>query len=355
MLYINNKFVELNKTTGEFSEVGKDYQEKISQLKLRFGRWVTLRSRKEAKVNATGLLEQVAPATIPLRIVIGGRNGTEEWLYTEAFPVMKDNVVIPETTQLIVLHGELTIDLDKQSDLAYFLIEKHSFCQGKKPKYYIVDEEKMARTVAEQRRLDTKLQEIIYGENSKLNVDLNFLRLVGQKWGIGNAYKLSKDALQNQLFDIVANADKKRKGRGIDEFVKEVKSSDNTEQIKVGAVVQDAIDKKVIVFDTINKRWELNWEDGTHKPLLSMSIEDLPRKEEVLKNHMFNDTSLYAQLVVAMGGEKGEVGLVIDKEEVIACNDRNQLMGWAKALAINPYQKKNELIKQEILDKLEKN
>jgi hypothetical protein len=349
MIYINNQFVDFSKPDGVFKDIVAEYHKTVNDLRKKFGKFIIIRSRKEAKVNKTGLLEQLPPKTIPLKIVLGGANGSEEWLYTETFPIIKDGIAVTDTNQLIVQHGELRIDLNKKPDLAYFLTKKHSALS--KGKFYVLDVEAKNRTLAEQRARDAKLNNAIYGENSQLNTDLDFLRLISKRWGIGGADKQDKFALQNQLYDIVSRSDKdKGKGRGVDEFVSDIKSSGKTDQLEIAAKVRDAIDRKVVIFDELNHKWQIDYKDGKYKDIVFVSIEDLPSKDEVLVMYMCNDNALYAQLVAAIGDDGAE--LVIDDEEVAVCNERDKLYKWAKALEINPLRLTNEKLRTEILAKL---
>lgn len=350
MIYVNNEFLDFSVKNSKYSNIVTDYHKEVSILKQKFGKFIIIRSRKEAKVNKTGLLEQVAAKTIPLRITIGGANGSEEWVYTEAFPVIKEGQLTTESNQLIVKHGELLVDLDKKPDLAYFLVKKHPSLQS--GKFYVLDVEAKNRSLAEQRSRDARLNSAIYGENSQLNTDLIFLRLISKRWGIGGADKQDKFALQNQLYDIVSKSDKVKGGRGIEDFVSDIKFSGNTDQLEVAAKVRDAIDKNIVIFDIVNHKWQLDYKDGKYKDLIAVSIEDTPRKDEVLVLHMCEDTHLYAQLVAAMGGDKKEIGAVIDINEVQACDERGKLLGWAKALGINAWQLKNDKLKESILNKL---
>jgi len=350
MIYINNEFVDFGKSDGKFAEIKEDYKKEIANLKKRFGGFIVIRSKKKAKVNKTGLLEQLPPKTMPLRIVLGGDMGSEEWLYTENFPVIKDGMAIVDTNQLIVKHGELIVDLHKKPDLAYFLVKKHPFLQS--GKFYVLDVESENRTLAEQRSRDSRLNNAIYGENSQLNTDISFLRLISKRWGIGGADRQDKFALQNQLYDIVSKSDKiKDSGRGVDEFISDTKSSGNTDQLEIAAKVRDAIDQNVVIFDNINHKWQIDYKDGKYKDILFVSIDDLKRKDEVLVLYMCNDSSLYSQLVAAMG-TSGDVSIVIDSDEVEASNDREKLLGWSKALGIKAWQLSNEKLREAILIKL---
>lgn len=351
MLYLNSKFIDFNNPAPEFREIADDFHKKTAKLKERFGQAVTIISRKEPKLNATGIIEPVANATIPLHIATKGANGREEWLYCEVAPEFKDGVLVPETKQKIVQYGELRIDLETDPDFAYFLLEKHSMI--KRGKYVLVDNESDEKKKADKRAREVSLTSMIYGENSQLNLDLNFLRLVAKRWGVGAADGMSKPVLQNALYDQVTASENKKGGRGIDDFLKDVKSTDNAGQLKIAGTVRDAIDSKAIVFDNVTKQWLINYQDGVSKPLMTVAIEDMPKKEEILILYLQSDNHLYSQLLAAMGGEKSVVKASIEKEAVRNTDDLSALRGYAKSLGINSFGKKKDELRVEILDKLQ--
>jgi len=351
MLFLNNKLVNFENPAPEHQKVADDYHTKVKELKSRFGTSVTVISRKTPRVNSTGLVEPISNSTIPLNVAVIGKNGREEWLYCENIPEIKDGVAIPETRQRIVRYGELLINLEEEPDFAYFFLEKHGMI--KKGKYHIVDEEATERAKAAKRIEETKLSDAIYGEASQLNIDINFLRLIAKRWGIGNADNLTKAVLQNMLFDTVGATSAKKEGRKIEDFLKDVKGTDAS-ALKVAATVRDAIDANIVVFDQVDKRWLINYQDGTEKTLMSVSIEDLSKKDEILILYLQSDNHLYSLLVSAMGKGENKVQISIDKEAVRNTDDISALRAYAKSLGINSFAKQKEAVRAEILEALDK-
>lgn len=269
-------------------------------------------------------------------------------------PEIKDGIVIPETRQKIIQYGELIIDLDTDPDFAYFLIEKHGMI--KSGKYNILDHETDERLKAEHRRKETLLNSVIYGDNAKLNIDVDFLRLIAKRWGIGNADKQGKDTLQNQLFDMVQSAEKQKKskqaGRGIDDFVKDVRGSDTSEALKVASLVRDAIDAKIVIFDPINRKWIIDYKDGNFKNIMTVSIDDTDQKDEVLILYLQSDNNLFALLSAAMGTPKQKVAEGIDADKIRETEDIAVLRQYAKSLGVTAFQKGKEPLRIELLEKL---
>lgn len=364
MLFINNQLVLLDKQGIDpkepkdlYETVILDYRKKLSEYRQRFGRYVILKDRKEPKINYVdgkpGLLEPVPNATIPLRLSLTGKNGKEEWVYTETTPQFKDGIVQLETNSKIVYYGELMIDLDETPDLAYFLLEKHGMI--KKGVYHVVDHASDERKKAESRRNETKLFEIIYGENAKLNLDIAYLRLMAKRWGISNADAQSKDFLQNTLHDVVRAAEerkkKNREGRGIDDFISDVRTSDGNEQIQVAGHVRDAIDRGILTFDVGDKTWKINYGDGTYAVVVTVSNQDIPQKDEVVLLYMQQDNHIYSRLISAMGSDAKEV---INVETVQTTDDYAVLTKYAQSLKIKMYPRpKMDDLRGQILSKLQ--
>lgn len=362
MLYVNSKFVELDKEGIDpkepkdlYEKVILDYRKKLSEYKQRFGRYVTVKDRREPKLNITGLLEPVPNAAIPLRLALVGENGREEWVYTEVTPQLKEGVLHLDTNSRIIYYGELRIDLQENPDLAYFLLEKHPMF--KKGRYYVEDFAADERKKAEGRRNETKLFEVIYGGQARLNMDLAYLRLIAKRWGISSADTQSKDFLQNNLYDRVKTAEEKKRkskaGRGIDEFINDVRASDSNEQLQVAGHVRDAMDKNILTFDVGDKTWKINYGDGTFYNVLSVSAQDLPQKEEAVILYLQEDNSIYSKLMSAMGADKGQVTDVINPSVVRETEDYSVLRAYAKSLDIIAYQKSKEDLRIAILTKLQ--
>jgi hypothetical protein len=351
MLYVNGKFLNLDSASGENSHLVTEYQALIKKLRNRFGRYVTLRNKREPKVNATGLLEQPPNSTIPLRISVSGKNGKEEWLYAEVAPETKDGVLAPDTTQKIVRYGELTIDLENEPDFAYFFIGKHSMFE--KGIFYILDEEAMEDQKADERTREAQLTQAIYGENSPLVVDKTLLVLVAKRWGIANAEKMAKSTIQNRLFENVWEAENKKADRGVSEFLADIKSSNDGDKLKIAGIVRDAIDKGILIFDVADKYWKINYQDGTYRDVLNISISDLHRKDEALILYMQSDNHLYTLLRSAMGKEGEDLVGSIDIDKVRTTEDFSILRTYARSLDINLFKKSKDTLRQEILERIQ--
>jgi len=367
MLYLNAKLLELDREGIDpkdpkdiYETMILDYKKKISEYRQRFGRYLTLKDKKEPKLNYNpdtkkSILEPVPNVAVPLRISVAGKNGREEWVYSEVAVPIKDGIVQLEQNSKIVYYGEWVIDMDTNPDLAYFMLDKHSMI--KRGQYKIEDPISDERKKAEDRRNEAKLDNIVYGENAKLNIDLAYLRLIAKRWGIAAADKQNKDQLQNALYDKVKTEEAKKRrnktGRGIDEFVNDVRASDESEQLQVAGHVRDAIDKNILVFDVGDKTWKINYGDGTYYNVFTVAVSDLQNKDEAIILYLQQDNHIYSKLISAMGTDKKDVGDVIDPMIVRETNDYNALRGYAKSLDIQAFQKTKEELRAAIMTKLQ--
>jgi hypothetical protein len=169
MLYLNGKYFDVNDINGENKEHVKDYRDKVAKLRENYGRWLLVKTKDKDVKNPSGLLEPKKTITVPLICTVGGRNGTEEWAYSENAASVKDGQVLLDTRQLLVRFGEYMLDMDATPDLAYFLTEKHVFF--KNGKLHIHDERSLAKVEADERRLRARLESSIYNDTSHLNVN----------------------------------------------------------------------------------------------------------------------------------------------------------------------------------------
>lgn len=356
MLYINNKYLNLDaKVSGdEFDAIRKDFHKKIRDLKDRFGDYVSLKSRKVPVRNPSGLLEPWKVITLPLKQVVAGANGSEEWVYTSSVPLVKDGYVVPDSLQEIIRNGELKISLDKDPDKAYFFLYKHEFVKNGTLILEDVksDEEKKALA----RKREAKLNFIIYDDASSLNTDEEKLKVIARRWGVFNVDGLTPAQIKNRLYDVVIESDrnslKDNKFRTIQDFVSDCEV-DNT--VKVGAIIQEAMDEGYLFFDDNTRQWKIDYKDGGHKPvLLAVSSNEVKNKREVLIANLIMDSKALSVVENVLGKELGAYASpVLDKEYVERIDNIQLLRKHAKSLGINSFGKNAESIRKEILEKLE--
>jgi len=356
MLYVNNKFFNLDERVkdDEFIELRKDLHKKVSALKQRFGDWITLRSSKQPERNSSGLLEPWQNITVPLKQIVNGTNGSEEWLYTESLPQIKDGYVIPDSLQEIVRYGELRINLNDQPDKAYFYMYKHDFV--KRGKLVLVDLQSDEERRAAQREREAELNFYIYNKASSLNQDAGLLRVVARRWGVVNTNTLSDAQIKNTLYDLVMEGERQNakdgKTRGIHEFGEDCKV-DNS--VKIGSVVQEAMDEGFLVFVEETRQWCIDYKDGGNKPvLLAVSSQEVSSKREALIAHLSIDLKALQLLENVMGRDLSKEASPLLPVNVLERTDDFQILKQqAKSIGINSFGMKKEDLKALLLEKAE--
>lgn len=355
MLYINNKYFNLDeKANDEFNEIRKDFHFRINTLKKKFGDSITLETRNKPKRNPSGLLEPWQIFTVPLKQVVKGNKGSEEWLYSESIPKMENGYVVPDTVQEIVRYGKIDINLNDQPDKAYFLLHKHIFVKNGELKLVdlAADEEK----VAEEREREAELHNVIYGKHSALNLDKSKLNLIAMRWGLRGVESLTPAQIKNKLYDAVIDSDAKAKKDGryrtILDFLDDCRL-DNS--VKIGAVIQEAMDKGFLVFKEDSRQWCIDYQDGGVTPvLLSISAGDLVNKREILISHLSIDYKSLEKLENVMGKKiEGSASQILDPDIIEKLDNMDALRKQAKLLGINTFQMNRDTMKKEILAKLQ--
>ena len=353
MLYLNGKYLDVNDKNGDMGQHARDYQDKVAKLRTTYGQWLTIKTKKEMKINPTGIAEAIPTITVPLISVVAGPNGTEEWAYSENAVVVKDGQMQLETRQFLVRNGEVTLDLNTQPDLAYYLTEKHPFM--KSGKLRIHDERELARSTAEDRRLRTRVESAIYNETSTLNVNRNSLETVCKRWGITGTSSKTKDQLQNELYDRVLESEarfkKSRTGRGIQEFLEDARGNND---MKVGAYVNEAIENGVVVFNPRALTWEVET-GGAERPILvSIPATELNLKEEILIDAVLSDAKVKALLENALGRSEVDPAQVLnfDIEDVRNTSDYKYMQRMGKELKLKVLGVPKEELREAIVQAL---
>jgi hypothetical protein len=132
---------------------------------------------------------------------------------------------------------------------------------------------------------------------------------------------MSEFAIRNQLYDAVLLGEgKKMKGQkvhGIEEFLMDFNLG---ESVKIGSVVQEAIDKRILSFDRGSGEWKLIV-DKSQMPLSLMMVSpsDVPHARVKLTDYLLKNKYDFDVLVKTLSGDTIiKYGQVYDKEEIVA-------------------------------------
>jgi hypothetical protein len=316
MIYVNGKMVDFKnrKSDYEFADIVSDYHSTINDLQNKHKGSVRFVTRRPLRVDP--ITKSVRPTKAyswPNKLKRITPNGVEEWVYSRSVATVKDGVVNSNDPYFQVTRGEVTFRTDEDPDFIYFLLHHRAIKSGR---LRIDDPEADQRQRADAMRLESRFKDMIYSENSPLYDDLDKLKVIARKWGVGGVDDKSEPALRNALFDAVQNGEnKKKKGQsahGIDEFLNDFNMG---EGVKVGAAIQQAIDKEILSFNRQTNEWMLIV-DKDQMPLSLMMVQptDVSKARVKLSEYLIRNKHDFAVLEKVLKGDAViKYGQVMDK------------------------------------------
>jgi hypothetical protein len=255
MLYKNDLIYDLSKAKAEIEEIERHFHGKFP-VKVIYPpeRVVPSRLKHNRKPD------KPASISFDLKSVVKTPTGTEVWRYAENV-IVNDKGVKRYTPKKFLFHGSRWL---KRNDieLIFFLLRKSEYCkggdnQGPVIKFMFEDLVSEAEKRAEKKKLTTKIDGLLYGEDFGLtevklrevakayfipNVD--GLTLPEVKWKLENKINETKDS-PTEFFRMV-NAD---------------------DEIKTRLSITTAMDLGFLVAETIGKtrRWVWKTKEGTQE------------------------------------------------------------------------------------------
>ena len=322
-----------------------EYDKGIKQLRNIYGDSINFKREgfpKRAKgidsknEEVDNLMLPTPQMRIPLKAQVDGKTGLELWECALGSPMLLQNGQWElGSKQAITIEDSLTLDLNKDAELAFFLYFKSPFFyyNPEQPniKSVLVIDDPIADTKAEgdKERNELKLNTALYG----VLEDETQLKLVAQAYGVSNTENKHPDSIRRELKNIVLEGDRRKRrdpmSRGIDEFLIELKIND---AVRLRSLVKIAMDKDKI-------KWS---PDGKftigQRELLRVGESDFVHRFDYLCNHLGN----------AANREKLQDLLrdVIDKEYLDKITD-DKAYGWlARLMGIKGEFKKTEEVKE---------
>lgn len=313
MLYINGQHVDLSnqKTDYKFAKITKDYRETIDNLRKRHGGQILLMSMHQPKLDSVSKLRRPHKTiTVPYKAnVYSKESGNQKWVYSIEGAKIKDGVATPSEICFLLKHGSMTLSLDSDAELIFFITKTGKF-QNKK--IFIYDENEKQDEIANKRSQEVKLSNAIYSETSPLN-DKNTLDEIARKWGLSGLDTMKANTIKNILHGKVFEAEEQRKRgntkAGLDAFLLDL---DQGASLVIGSDIQLAIDKGLLTFSKESNEWLLIVEKD-QDPWSIMRVDglDTPNAKEVLAQYLQHNPSYSEKLSLIISGnakiDKGQI------------------------------------------------
>lgn len=346
MLYINGELLNVANREESYPLAAyvKEFHDKISELKNNFGNNIKLQSSRALRLDPHGKLRAIATKSLPLEISYFNKKemSNEEWTYSTKLLSFKDGKFVTsfERTRKIS-NGELWLDLSKEPDLAFYAIIKsgkvgEDMTSGRK--FFIHNKRKEAKKQARNRSRDAKLSNTIYND-----LDKTKLSVLAKGYGISNVDILDVEQIKNMLYDIVNNnedliiTNKNLKARGIDAFMRD---TDLDLRAQIRALAQDAKDKGLLIFNHIERRWEIDYHDNrTNYSLMDVSRENAHQPNEVLIDFLHSDDKSLEKLKKSMG-VAGLMSVGVELDTILQEKNPQKLKKMAREFCSFPVENK---------------
>lgn len=210
MLLVNWEVFNTSDKSGKFAEEIKDYELKTNFLKKKYGQLGFVRFlNTQMADDLKGL--PIPPCTLPLV----ARDNLTEWAYTENtgnIRTTKDGHRTLTRKSKIMKQGELIVDVNKDTDLLYFIVEKSPLFKKGNIKIDDIREQQEEKVQKEKNAI--RLKAAIYGEASPLTSE-PMLRQVCLALGISGADKATEASLRIKLESFIWAENKRKDVRGM--------------------------------------------------------------------------------------------------------------------------------------------
>jgi hypothetical protein len=337
MLYVNDELVDLKKS--EWAWLKAEFA-KIQKM----GNPLKVKLLSTPGTNPTGMKEPIPAYSWPFRASIIRDGMSETWVYTKNRPNVIDGELKFTDRAIQITNGELYLDPIRETDKIYFLIYVSGLL---KIGFGLEDLEKEAEKVITEISAESALNFYLFSEMSPLLETPSKLRDIASSWNIPNAQQLGLNQLKLRLKDVVleSNLNVDITKRGIKEFVDEVKGNGGT-ITKFRALMQKAIDKKVIAFNSQQNAWF--WLDSATGQYTDYIVPVLPVQLNEKYDVLFEYLKMNAQLFSTI--EKCIDGNILETTPYSHLKHK-ELIAKAIDNGIKTYGKKRPEIEAEMLEK----
>lgn len=298
MLYLNGEKLEkLSKSQEDalFKFLGKKKGEKFD---------VTIKYPQEAysqpREKGGGKLinpKPDCPAIVPItyKAIISGDNGSEEWVYCETTKMKPGTIELIYSPTALLLDKSLKIP-SNQLDKLFFLcmvspLRKGSphASDGGRPMFVIENKSEEAKN-----RIGTKAlrAQAIVAITSTLQLDK--LRIIATSLDIQNVHIMEKEEIEDVLTTYVETE------QGLKNFNKKANLEEDT---ILRSLVNECVDRKIIVFNNSNNSWHYAGTEGKKGELITKLIAGKDRIDTMVF-FLENDSSEQERLESALANAK---------------------------------------------------
>lgn len=281
--------------------------------------------------------EKNAPGYAIIRFPKGARKKDEvtgNWYHPKPFPVFHKSAdrmwVYARSKKTVIKDKEtygdaFTVIRDphmiqkKDIEFLWFLVYHSS---DVKHKLLIVENlEEKAKKEANDIASDVDIRFMIYGKSSPIASNDALFREIGTIFDIKEAKRMGINQLKNAIYSAVSEGEK-TKNRFINFEVFE-RLTNGKKSLRTSLIVREAINDGSVKFNTKDYKWYLASGQEFVEPILSVKLENLSHKEELLIEAALSD-----------GSVKGAIFSALGRADYESCEElrefsKQQLMGMA--------------------------
>lgn len=266
----------------------------IEELKRKFGTSIRFKRpgypRSTEGVDHRGnkvphMAKPTPSLRLPLKARVLGELGEEIWEVCTGAEPLANNMWKATGSRHKGIEETLTLSLDKDAELAFFIYYKSSALNrkpGKERKGILIidDPNYIAKEEGDKARAELELQTALYG----VLADEDRLKVMAQAWGITKTESKHPDLIRKELKSAVQLGEKNKRSdpmaKGVKEFLEELKVTD---AVRLRSLVKFAEDVSVL-------RWEK--ERGKYfsgeRIIAQISPSDQGHRFDYLCNHLSN-------------------------------------------------------------------
>ena len=270
MLYKNHEKVTLVKE--DIYQANKDEFDSLIKGK----KTVTFRTQDPIRVNKTGYTEYDRIQTVPTEVVTPSPNGYDEdtWNYCQHAPRIKQNGEKEYDRKPILIKRVVTVPTSEKDKIFFLLYISKAGLNGR---ISIVDEAKDADKKVLDLARKSELDYLLTGSMSPLTPKDK--RRIAKSFGISDTDNKSDSQVILAIKSMVDLAEKNHDSdKNTNAFLKAIQEDEIT---STKAIIQEAIDKKKVIFDEIQSSY--SYADTSGKPIKKIVDIDLVFRDSTIK------------------------------------------------------------------------